>query len=61
MPLLTKECTQRMSLARFVQSLYGGGGRELEREISRINSIPTPYALPPGSLLLVPDPAAVRL
>ena len=60
-PIIPRLVPQRMSLARFVQSLYGGGGRELEREISRINSIPTPYALPPGSLLLVPDPAAVRL
>lgn len=60
-PIIPKTVPQRMSLARFVQSLCGGGGRELETEIARINAIPNPFAIPAGTVLLMPDPAAVKL
>lgn len=49
----------RMSLARFVRSLYGGGRADMELEIARLNRIANPHALPPGTVLLLPDPAAV--
>ena len=50
----------RMSLARFVRSLYGGGSASLEEEIMRLNRVANPYALPPGTVLLLPDPAAMQ-
>lgn len=45
-PIVPRKVPQRMSLARFVRSLYGGGAQSMELEISRINSIPSPYASP---------------
>ena len=60
-PIIPRRVPQRMSLARYVRSLYGGGGQGLETEISRINRVPNPYAIPAGTVLLVPDPAQVQL
>lgn len=60
-PIVPRKVPQRMSLARFVRSLYGGGAQSMELEISRINSIPSPYAIPAGTSLLVPDPSKVTI
>lgn len=62
-PIIPRRVPGRMSLARFAQSLYGGGARALETEIRRLNraAIPNPYLLPVGVDLLVPDPAHVKL
>lgn len=61
--LIRKRVPGQMSLARFCLLLYGGGAMTLEAEVLRLNAslIPTPYALPVGVELLVPDPAKVRL
>ena len=60
-PIIPRTVPQRMSLARFCQSLYGGGARSMEQEIARINAIANPFAIPAGTVLLAPDPAAVKL
>ena len=60
-PIVPRKVPQRMSLSRFVRSLYGGGAQSMELEISRINAIPNPYAIPAGTVLLVPDPARVTI
>lgn len=60
-PIIPKIVPQRMSLARFARSLYGGGAKALEAEISRINRIPAPYSISQGTVLQVPDPARVQL
>lgn len=53
--------TGTMSLARLAQSLAGGGARSYEAEIMRLNRIPSPYAIPGGSRLLIPNPEYLDL
>ena len=60
-PIIPRRVPQRMSLSRYVRSLYGGGAQAMELEISRINRIPTPHAIPAGTVLQVPDPAQVQI
>ena len=60
-PIVPKVVPQRMSLARYLRSLYGGGAIEIEAEAMRINHIANPYAMPAGTELLLPDPQAIRL
>ena len=60
-PIVPRTVPQRMSLARFARSLYGGGAQAMEAEIARINRIANPYAIPAGTVLQVADPARVTI
>jgi len=60
-PIVPYIVPQRMSLARLCQSLYGGGAAAMEAEILRLNRIPNPFSIPAGTVLLLPDPKAVKL
>lgn len=62
-PIIVRRVPGRMTLARFCQSLYGGGAQALEVEIRRLNRAAVAHRiiLPAGLDLLVPDPGKVRL
>lgn len=60
-PVISYRVPARTSLARLVQGLYGGGGMGLEQQIATSNRIATPHAIPPGTILQVPDPDHVAL
>lgn len=60
-PVISWTVPQRMSLARVCATLYGGGAAGLEDEISRLNRIASPFAIPAGTVLLLPDPGAIKL
>lgn len=59
-PLITRPVPGRISLARWCVALYGAAAaRTLEAEIAELNRIATPYGLPAGARMLIPDPEAV--
>lgn len=60
-PVISYRVPARTSLARLVQGLYGGGGMGMEQLVAQSNRIPTPHAIPPGTILQVPDPDHVTL
>lgn len=60
-PVVERVVPARMSLARFCQSLYGGGAQAIEAEIMRLNRIRDPHGMPAGLRLLLPDPLVVKL
>lgn len=59
-PLVYRPTPGRISLSRWCAALVGGArARAFEAEVSRLNRIPTPWGLPPGSRWLMPDPDTV--
>jgi hypothetical protein len=59
--VITRYVDQMISLPRLCVLLYGGGAQAVEDQIYDLNRISTPYAIPIGTRLLLPDPAAVSL
>jgi len=58
-PIVVYTLTSRSSLGALCQRLYGSRGREIAAEIQRANRIRRPFAIDAGTVLLLPDPAAV--
>lgn len=56
--LIEYRCTSVISLGALSQQMYGSQGRALQAELLRLNRLERPFALPAGTLLLLPDPAA---
>lgn len=56
-PLIGHTVANATSLGVLAQRLYGGAAVTAKAEILRINRLATPYNVPAGTVLLIPDPA----
>lgn len=56
-PLIGHTVAASTSLGVLCQRLYGGAALTAKAEILRINRLATPYNVPAGTALLIPDPA----
>lgn len=59
-PAITYYVQSSISLPALCVQLYGGESQGYEEQIESLNRIPRPYAIPPGTQLLLPDPDAVK-
>ena len=60
-PIIERTVRATMSLPHLCAALYGGRhAKEQMAEIYRLNRIPRPWAIAPGTRLLLPDPDKVK-
>lgn len=60
-PIIERTLRGTISLPHLCAALYGGRhAKEQQTEIYRLNRIPRPWAIPPGTRLLLPDPDKVK-
>ena len=59
-PIVTYTVRSSMSLQRLMAQLYGAAARDMNAQVSQLNRLPRPYALPVGLTLQIPSPDAVR-
>lgn len=60
-PIIERTLRGTISLTHLTAALYGGKhSKDMRDELLRLNRIPRPWAIPPGTRLLLPDPAKVR-
>lgn len=57
-PIVEYRCSSVVSLSVLAQQLYLSRARSMVPELLRLNRIERPFALPAGTTLLLPDPAA---